>query len=246
MYAVITAGGRVGPDFAAAIGTDVKALAPLGAGRLIDPAIRAARALDVEAIAVIGGAEVRSYCGDRVDIVIDAAEDGVENIRRALHAFPFERLVYLTSDLPFIDGNGLRDFVTRGTGTAVAMALANADAYDATYPAAPSHAVSLGRERLANGSVFALDRAALAPLERVAGQFFRARKSLLRLAMLLGPVLCLRFAMKRLTIAAIEARARSVLGVDARAIRDCNPGLCYDVDDLADWTYAHSFALADA
>jgi molybdopterin-guanine dinucleotide biosynthesis protein A len=246
VYAVITAGGRVGPEFAAAIGTDVKALAPLGNGRLIDSAIDAARALDVRAIAVVGGADVRAYCADRVDVVIDAAEDGVENIRRALHAFSFERLVYLTSDLPFVDGDGLRAFVQRADGAAIAMALANADAYDATFPAAPSHAVSLGGERLANGSAFVIDRSALAPLERVAGQFFNARKSLLRLALLLGPALCLRFATKRLTISAIEARARTVLGVDARAIRDCSPGLCYDVDDIADWTYAHSFALADA
>jgi hypothetical protein len=118
--------------------------------------------------------------------------------------------------------------------------------YDAEFPAAPAHAVTLGHERLANGSVFTIDRSALGPLERVAGRFFDARKSLPRLALLLGPMLCLRFATGRLTVDAIETRARSILGVDARAIRDCSPGLCFDVDDLADWTYAHSLALARA
>jgi hypothetical protein len=189
---------------------------------------------------------VRAYCAGRVDLVVDAADDGVENIRRALTAFDFEQLVYLTSDIPFVDGPGLADFVARSDGSAVTMALGDADTYDAAFPAAPPHAVSLGRERLANGSVFTISRAALEPLERVAGRFFRARKSLPRLALLLGPVLCLRFATKRLNLAAVEARAQQLLGVSARAIRDCSPGLCYDVDDLADWAYAHSLALADA
>jgi hypothetical protein len=245
-HAVITAGGRVGPEFAAAIGTDIKALAPLGDGRLIDSAIRAARALDVEAIAVVGGPEVHAYCAGRVDLVVDAAEDGVENIRRALTAFDFERLLYLTSDIPFVDGPGLADFIARSDGGAVTMALGDANVYDAAFPGAPPHTVTLGKERLANGSVFAISRPALEPLERVAGRFFRARKSLPRLALLLGPALCIRFATKRLSLAAVETRAQRLLGVSARAIRDCSPGLCYDVDDLADWAYAHSLALADA
>jgi hypothetical protein len=112
--------------------------------------------LNVEAIAVVGGPEVRAYCAGRVDRIVDAAEDGVENIRRALGAFAFERLVYLTSDIPFVDGPGLADFVARSDGSAVTMALGDADAYDAAFPAAPPHAVSLGQERVANGSVFTI------------------------------------------------------------------------------------------
>ncbi|GAC1411047.1 MAG: hypothetical protein NVSMB64_20530 [Candidatus Velthaea sp.] len=245
MFAVITAGGRVDSEFAAAIGTSVKALAPLGPGRLIDSAIAAARAIGVDGIAVVGGPEVRDHCARRVDRIIDAAEDGVENIRRALHAFPDAgRLVYLTSDMPFVEGAGLQAFVDRSRGSALTMALASGDAYDAAFPAAPPHVMTLGRERIANGSAFVIDRAALEPLERVAGRFFNARKSLIRLAALLGPGLCMQFALKRLDITAIENRARSVLGIDARAIRDASPGLCYDIDTLSDWADAHSLALA--
>jgi len=104
--------------------------------------------------------------------------------------------------------------------------------------------VTLAGERVANGSVFLIERSAREPLEGVAGRFFSARKSLPRLALLLGPALCLQFAVKRLTIGAIEARAAKLLRVRARAVRDCSPGLCYDVDDLADWAYAHSLACA--
>jgi GTP:adenosylcobinamide-phosphate guanylyltransferase len=236
----------VGPEFARAIGTEVKALAPLGTRRLIDPAIAAARGIGVTAIAVVGGPAVAHHCGSRVERVIDAAPSGTENIMRALRAFPdAERLLFLTSDLPFIDAAGLSGFLERSASAELTMALAPGAAYIARFPGASPHLVRCGRETFANGSVFCIDRAAIGALERVAGSFFSARKSLARLATLLGPALCLRFIFRRLTITDIEQRAATVLGVRARAIVDAAPGLCYDVDDQADWTYAQSLVRLD-
>jgi GTP:adenosylcobinamide-phosphate guanylyltransferase len=246
MYVAITAGGQSRPDLAAAIGTPYKALAPIGGRRLIDVVIDAARALAPRGIAVVGPPEVHAHVANRVESPIDAADDGVENIRRALHAFPeAPRLLYLTCDLPFIDAAGLADFVARSHDTPLTMALADAAVYEAAFPAAPPHALSLAGERVANGNAFLISRSAIAPLETVAGRFFNARKNLARLALLLGPNLCLRYACKSLRIADIEHRARRVLGFDVRAIRDAAPGLCYDVDTVQDWAYAHSLALAE-
>lgn len=76
LHAVITAGGRVEGAFARSIGTDVKALAPLGSRRLIDAAIEAARGAGAEAIAVVGGEAVRAHCGDRIERFIDEALEG--------------------------------------------------------------------------------------------------------------------------------------------------------------------------
>jgi molybdopterin-guanine dinucleotide biosynthesis protein A len=245
MHAVITAGGTVGADFARAIGTSFKALAPLGKHRLIDPALEAARAIDVSAIALVAPPAVADYCASRADIIVAAATDGGENILRALRAFPqAERLLLLTSDMPFIDAASLSVFIERSRPSALTMALAPAAAYAAEYPAAPPHSVTLGGQRFANGSAFVIDRAAIAPLERLAGRFFAARKSLPRLGALLGPALCLRFALGRLSIADIERRAGNVLGITARAVVEAAPALCYDVDDIADWTYANSLAAA--
>lgn len=243
VHAVITAGGRVDDAFAAAIGTPWKALAPIGNRRLIDAAIDAARGAGVAEIAVVGPADVQAYCASRVDLAIPAVADGAENIRRALHAFPrAERLVFLTSDLPFIEAFGLSDFIERSFGAQLAMALAQGAAYDDAFPAAPPHFVDIGGERIANGSVFTIDVRAIPTIEAVAGRFFAARKSLLKLASLLGPELCVRFAFKRLRIRHIEARADRMLGLKALAVRHAAPGLCFDVDDIADWAYAHAFA----
>jgi CTP:molybdopterin cytidylyltransferase MocA len=243
VYAVVTAGGLVPAPFAAIIKTDVKALAPLGTRRLIDPVIDAARGAGVSGLAVVGPPAVRTHCDYRVDRFLDSAHSGVENIVRALEAFPqAERIVFLTSDLPFVDAAGLAGFIAASSGAALTMALASASSYTDRFPGAPPHFVRLQNTAYANGSAFCIDRAAVEPLERVAGRFFSARKSLPRLAALLGVYLCVRFALGMLRITDIEARATQVLGAPARAIVDADPGLCFDIDDAADWRYAERFA----
>jgi hypothetical protein len=240
LHAVITAGGRVSGDFARAIGTDVKAMAPLGSRRLIDASIDAARGIGVAAIAVVGGPEVRQYCAARVERVIDASADGTENIRKALRAFPDVDLVYLTSDVPFIDPEGLRDFVVRSNGALVTMPLADPAAYERRFPEGPGELMKLGGERFASGTAFFLAARSIPQIEALAGAFFDARKSPLGLARLCGPVLLLRYLVKRLRVGDVEARASRLFGGPVRAVRGASPGLCYDVDALEDWEYARA------
>ncbi|MDB5069345.1 MAG: hypothetical protein JWM87_456 [Candidatus Eremiobacteraeota bacterium] len=249
MRAVITAGGLVGGAFADAIGSEVKALAPFGARTMLDVALDACEGAGIDGVAVIGGPEVRAQIGAREEgglaparevRVIDAALDGGTNLLRALDAWPGERFVYLTSDMPFASAAGVRDLIERSADLALTMALADVDAYDARFPGAPGHSVALGGERVANGNAFVVAPAAVVPARTMATKFFDARKSLLKLALLLGPSMCLRFATKRLTIADIEAYGRRRLGVAVGALRGCDPGLCYDVDTLEDYEYART------
>ena len=238
MRAVITAGGTVGGEFASAIGTPVKALAPFRGGTLLDVVIDACEAAGIDGIAVVGGPAVRAQLGSRAVRVIDAAVDGGTNVLRALDAWPGERFVYLTSDLPFATGAGVRDLIDRGGTAGLAMALGDVAAYRACFPGAAPHAIALRGERIANGSAFVIAAEAVAPARVLATRFFAARKSLFALARLLGPALCLRFATKRLGVADVEAYGTRVLGVAVAAVRNCDPGLCYDVDTLEEYRYA--------
>jgi len=237
--AVVTAGGLAAPEFAALLGTNVKALAPLGAGRLIDPVIEAVRGIRGMALAVVGPLAVRDYCEHRTDRFIEAAAAGGENIVRALRAFPdASQIVFLTSDLPFVDAAGLREFIDASAGHGLTMALSSQQSYCDRFPGAPPHAVRLGAASYANGSAFVIERGAVAAVERVAERVFAARKSLPRLAALLGVPLSVRFALRTLRIADIERRTSDLLGVSARAIVTADPGLCFDIDDATDWRYA--------
>ena len=239
MRAVITAGGTVDGAFAAAIGTPVKALAPVGARTLLDIALDAVDDAGIEGVVLIGGAEVRAHVAARPKVrVVDASADGRVNVLRALDAWPGERFVYLTSDLPFASAAGLRDFVARSEAYAVTMALAEVDAYAQRFPGAPEHSVALRGERVANGNAFLIAPEAIEPVRALATRLFAARKNLLRLALLLGPSLCLRFTAKRLAIRDLEVDGRRRLGVPVGAIRGCDPGLCYDVDTVDEYAYA--------
>jgi GTP:adenosylcobinamide-phosphate guanylyltransferase len=244
MRAVITAGGLVDGAFAQTIGTPVKALARFGARTLLDVALDACAEAGIDGVAVIGGAEVRAHLAGYGVRAIDAALDGGTNVLRALGAWPGERFVYLTSDMPFATAAGLRDLIARSADFALTMALADVDAYEARFPHAPEHSVAIGGERVANGNAFVVAPEAIAPARALATKLFGARKSLLKLALLLGPAMCLRFATKRLTIADLEAFGRRRLGVPVGALRGCDPGLCYDVDTLEDYEYARAHAAA--
>jgi CTP:molybdopterin cytidylyltransferase MocA len=239
MRAVITAGGLVDGTFAATIGTRVKALAPFGARTLLDVVLDACAAAGIDGVAVIGGPEVRAHVAARDGVrALDAALDGATNVLRALDAWPGERFVYLTSDVPFASADGVRDLIARSSEYALTMALADVGAYAARFPGAPEHSVALSGERVANGNAFVIDPSAVAPARAFATKLFDARKSLPRLALLLGPALCWRFATKKLSIAELEAYGTRRLGVAVGALRGCDPGLCYDVDTLEDYEYA--------
>ncbi len=238
MVAVITAGGRVDGPFAQRIGTEVKALAPIGPRTLIDAAIDAARGVGVERVSVVGGEAVMRHCGDRIDEMIAEDAEGHENLRRAICAANDRPLLLMTSDMPFVETESLRAFISAARGVDVALPIASEKAYRAAYPGAPGHATAIGSERVVNGSV-----ALFAPGvgERVlpaAQRLFDARKSLWSMALVLGPRLVALFALGRLQIRDIEERAAAALGVRAAAIRNASPALCYDVDTLEDYCYA--------
>lgn len=237
--AVITAGGRVDAEFAQTIGTPVKALARIGGKTFLQLTIDALRAVGIERIAVVGGTEVRAACTGAVERVIDESADGAENLRRALHAWDESTpLLYLTSDMPFINADALRAFIARVPEGTLALPLTEWDDFARRFPGAPPFGVTLAREKVVNGGAFAIPAGAQARVERFATRFFDARKSVWRMARLTGPLLLLQFALRRLSVARLESHAQRLLGVPACAVRGAPPELAYDVDILAEYRYA--------
>ncbi|MDQ2680845.1 MAG: nucleotidyltransferase family protein [Candidatus Eremiobacteraeota bacterium] len=237
-YASITAGGRISGEFAQIAGTDVKALARIGGRTMLDRAIDAARDGGARGVAVIGGDEVRAGCEARVERVIPESPNGAENLHAALFAWQAERTLVLCSDLPFIAGAALREFIERVPTEALGMPITSAQSYASRFPNAVPHTTKIGSERIANGSAFMFPASSAETVDALAQRFFSARKSLLRMGLLIGPRLLLRFATSTLRISDLEAQATMRLGFPVRAIRDCAPELCYDVDSLLEYSYA--------
>jgi len=234
---VITAGGRVDDAFAAAIGTQVKALAPLDTGVLLDRILAAIGAAGIDELAVVGDPTAGFRLPENVRL-IPAAPAGAANVALALDAWPDGDLLFAASDLPFVTASELGAFLAASAPYDLTMPLAAAADYEAAFPGAPPHIMTLGGERIAGGSVFFIGQHARAQVRAIAGRFFDARKSAVGMARLLGPTLLLRYLVRGLRIAHVEQRAASVFGVRAAAIRDSGPGLSYDVDTLAEYRYA--------
>jgi CTP:molybdopterin cytidylyltransferase MocA len=237
--AVITAGGRVDGAFAESAGTRVKALAPVRGTTMLARMIVALRAAGVSEIAVVGGDEVRMACTASVDRFVSESPSGSENLLRALRAWPDnERLLYATSDLPYVTAAAIGDFVERvGQGT-LAVALAEFGEFAARFPGAPPFGITLAGERVVNGGLFSIPHGATEKLASMATRFFEARKRPWRMASLVGPAVLIRFLSGRLRVADLETMALHVLQVPAQALRGCAPELAFDVDTAADYRYA--------
>jgi GTP:adenosylcobinamide-phosphate guanylyltransferase len=236
---VITTGGRVDGAFKQTIGTSVKALAPFAGSTLLHRTITALREAGVERIAVVGGVEVQQVCADVVERVVPESSDGAENLRRALRAWNSDTpLLYATSDMPFIDGAAVRDFLARAQGNALAMALTEWNDFERRFPGAPPFGITLAGEKVVNGGLFVIPPGGASKVESFGARFFEARKSPLRMARLTGPLLLFQFLFKRLSVARLQAHAQRLLGIPALAIRGAPPEIAYDVDVLEEYRYA--------
>jgi GTP:adenosylcobinamide-phosphate guanylyltransferase len=238
--AVVTAGGRIDGAFAAAAGTQVKALAQVRGTTMLARVLEALRGCGADRIAVIGGDEVRDAYGSAVEQFVEESPSGSENLLRALRAWPEdgEPLLYATSDLPYVTAAAVRDFIDRVPSGALGVPLAEFSAYTARFPQAPPTGITLAGERVVNGGVFLLPPDSAPRVAGAATAIFESRKRPWRMAGLIGPSALIRFAAGRLSVASLETTAQRVLHLPARAVRGCAPELAFDVDTAAEYGYA--------
>lgn len=238
MNAVITAGGRIDGDYARVAGTTVKALAAVRGETMLARAISAARDAGARAIAVVGGEDVRAACEDSVERVVAESDTGAENVGLALRAWTDdEPLLYLTSDMPYVGGDALANFVSRCEGR-LGLPLCSHEEFERRFPRAPWFGIWLGRERVVNGGAFFVPPKTAGRVADLAARLFDTRKHPMRMARIAGPALLVRFLFGALSIDALESRAQRVLGLPAQAVRGCAPELAFDADDLDQYRYA--------
>jgi len=240
LKAVITAGGPIDGEYALAAGTALKALAVVRGCTMLARTIDALRELGVERVAVVGNDAIRAACGGSVEHIVPDGGSGARNVLGALNAWPDddEPLLYLTCDMPYVGAVALRDFVERTPPDALAMPLCEYDVFANRFPSAPPFGITLAGERVVNGGAFLVPPGASQRIRSFATQLFEARKAPWRMASIAGPLLMLRFALGRLSIAQLEARGGTLLHMPVLGIRNCGPELGYDADSFAEYRYA--------
>ena len=174
--------------------------------------------------------------------------DFVANVAAGAAAFPAaEYLLFATSDLPFLTGAVTRDFVRDGLQKARA---ANADILYPIVPVAECYArypnVKRTSLRLRDGIFTGGNLMLIRPsflLERREWieESYAARKSVLKIARLLGPGAILRLAVSQkmapnlLTLDWLENRISRLIGATGRALLCHAPELATDLDRASDF-----------
>jgi GTP:adenosylcobinamide-phosphate guanylyltransferase len=238
--AVITAGAPIDGEFAALAGTTLKALAPVRGETMLDRTIDELREAGVDRIAVVGNDDVQRSVDGRIEKKIPDGGSGAKNVLAALEAWPDDGgpLLYVTCDMPYITADALLEFLEQVPPNALAMPLTEISDFTSRFPDAPPFGITLAGECVINGGVFHIPARAAPRIRDFATALFEARKAPWRMATIAGPMLLLQFAFKRLSIPALEQRARSVLDMKVSAVRNSAPELAYDADTADEYRYA--------
>ena len=247
--AILPAGGSIDPEFARAVGTDRKALIEVGGQTILARTLEALHSTGRIATTVLIGpdAVTASDSASGATIKIAERDSGPANIMAGLQALekrhgPRNRVVVVTTDLPFITSESIVSVLDRCTPEIdILVPICTQAAYQMAFPNSTSTFIRLRDHGYTHGGMYVLDPDALRRAMPMIDRLFQNRKSKLGMAKLLGPVLLAKFLRKTLSIDDVEAKAMSLLNLKGRAYRDAPPELAYDIDDLEDYEYAVQF-----
>ena len=242
---VIPAGGTISAEYAQAIGTNVRALAPLGPERrpVMQIVVNALRQSGIvrHIVGVAPDAMTERITG--VDVWLPAGNSGPDNVRRGLTSLerPDAPALICTSDLPLLTPGAVRAFAARcDPGADVHLGLVGAPAYETAFADAPPSQWVRLRDAgpVTICCLFGVRPILLQRHQTLLDRVFSARKSQAGMVKLLGPRLLWQWATRSLTLAAIQARGEAVLNCRAQVLRDVDPALAFDIDDVGDYAFA--------
>ena len=238
--AILLAGSRPGADpFAAAHGTDLKALIPVAGKPMVRRPVEALLASpDVAAVRVLAQQPERIGAVLPADpkLTVTASQGTIAATLAALctdPATPWPLLV-TTADHALLDEAMIADFCGRAAGADIAIAVVDRAALTARLPASKRTWVPFQGGAYSGANLFALG----GPEALSAIALWRAveqdRKKGWKLLWQLGPALFLGAMLRLLSLRQVLARIGSNLGLDMRPVVMRDPLACVDVDKQAD------------
>jgi len=241
--AVVLAAGRLAAQEAKRAGVELKALARVGDSTPLHAIVGALRtSRSVARVIVVSPGAIHGTLQD-VDVWVDERASGEENVLAGLHAVLTPRAIVTASDAPFVEGTHVDDFLDRIPGNAdFAYPVFRSDEFLSEFPQGRSRFAKVGSALWTGGSLCVMNVALALQHAGLIRRGFRARKSQLAMASLLGADCVLRYVTGRLEIEDIERRIGRLTGGRAAAIRGAHPALAMDCDSARDIAYARTWA----
>lgn len=248
MKAVVTAGGRITGPLAELTGEHIKCLITFDGQRLIDRVLAALHgAQGVTGVVVVGPPEIRdSLALQDGDTFVDEADSGPANFLLGLQAAgDVHRVVFSTSDLPFLTSAAVDDLVARGPhGYGLLYPIWTREEIRVRFPYEASSYMPLRDGDLTGSSVMLVEPRRVLDREPEIRALFDARKDFRKLAGLIGVGLGLRFAITKklgwrvLSVQQLLRRFVHLAGFPCDVVRGCDPSLSFDIDHERDWNEA--------
>jgi GTP:adenosylcobinamide-phosphate guanylyltransferase len=238
--AILLAGSRPGIDrFAAAHGTDLKALIPVGdvpmvrrpvEALLASPAIAAVRVLtqQPERIGAVLPSDAR--------LTVQESHGTIAATLAALctdPATPWPLLV-TTADHALLDAGMIADFTSRAGGATIAIGVVERAALLARLPESRRTWIPFKGGAYSGANLFALGNKQALPAIALWRGVEQDRKKGWRLLWQLGPSVFLGAMLRIWTIDQVLGRIGRKLGLDIRPVVMSDPLACVDVDKQAD------------
>lgn len=237
--AVVLAGGAISPDLAAITGAPCRAMIPLAGRPMVEYVLRALRsATCISQIALVGPEELGAGVQDGLyDVAAPSGPTLAESLFSGFQALGARsHTLAVTGDLPLLTAEAVNDFVSRalGSGADVNYSVIPREDCERRFPGGRRTYARLKEGSFTGGNCTLLRADVMEEKEELVRRLYHARKSVLRLAGMLGMSFVLRLAAGSLSIEDVERRAAHILGVKAKAIISHYPEIGFDVDKPAD------------
>ena len=238
--ALLLAGSRPGVDpFAAANGTDLKALIPVGGVPMVARPVAALLAApEVHSVRVLAQQPGRIAAAIPVDPRLSVTESGatIAATLEAILADPATEfpLIVTTADHALLDPAMIADFCAAAAGADLAIGLVERRALEARLPDSQRTWIRFRGGAYSGANLFAFGSAKAMRAVALWRSVEQDRKKGWRLVGALGPALLLGAVLRLRTLDQTLQTVGRWLGLDARKVELANPLAAVDVDKPAD------------
>ncbi len=190
----------------------------------------------VTKIHLIGPAEaIARYEGGKV-AALEPGKDLFDNVRLGISAAQTECVLICASDVPLVTKPIMEDFIHRCLESQgdFCYPISEKGDCDKAFPGTKRTYVTLKDGSFTGGNLFMVRKSALTKAWPMVEKMIGYRKSPLKMALVLGPVLLVKFLLKTASVAELERKVGGLLEMKPKAILNAPPEIGVDVDKPSD------------
>lgn len=195
-------------------------------------------------IVLVAPQEVQDAFGIRIPIKLKETGEITKNISMAIRELKSQgsitdRVLVITTDLPFIEGKNIQDFIDACPAHAdVCAALITKDEYLDRFPRAPGTFLKSGGEQYTLGGIFMFKPDVFLRVVPELDKIIANRKSIPKMASTFGFGFLWKVVTRSITIQEIVTKVESIINAKVHLVEQGPAEFAFDIDDIPDYEYA--------